>query len=1303
MDQAPPRLGNFTVLRRLGSGGMAEIFLAEKPGAEGTSKRLVIKRILPDHGADPRHYAMFVREARLATRLDHPNVVHVYELVDHATDGLLLTMEYVDGADLAQILRSAKRRDAPLPPYVAALIAREAAKGLHYAHERRDDDGSPLGIVHRDVSPQNLLVSGDGAVKIADLGIATERLYRDTTTGLKGKFHYMAPEQAAGSPVDRRADIYALGVVLYEMLRLRSPYGARDEQALLRAVRNGRFEPPLATITDVPADLLTVVRRALALAPSDRYPTARDFADDLSRALVAQRRVIDETAIAALVPAAQAEAAARSASASSSGSGSGSDTKTVADAPAPQAPREAPRLLAIGATIGRYVIEGRLGRGGMADVYAARDTTLARKVALKVLRATTPLESRDPLLREARLAATFEHPSSVVIYDVGEAEGVGFIAMELVRGKPLSDFVGDRSVPLARRVRWLVGAARVLAAAHDAGLVHRDVKPSNLMIRDDGEVKVLDFGIARAFEVPVSGVPEAPSTSEGAVVGTLRYAAPERFAGGRGDGRADQFSWGATAWELLAGRHAFSGDDTVDTVGRMLLDGVGPLADAAPEVPEEIARVVDRTLARRPEDRFASLHEVADALEPFAEVFTPRPALPSLPMLEAPSAAIPAPAIASGPRRSRARAVAVIAVAGLAALGVFFGIHRANVPLVAPVDHREAPVVAQLACADAEVETETETETKGDGAANLAHALAMGACARLAAELGVDWAVPGAAQRLEVHAKLSPGAATVTLRLADREATATNPSAMAAVSSAVAALVPQLRVAPWPAERTRLWGARDEASGRRILRVWQRSRLRLAPDPSSEIKRLIETDGDSPIPYMLAIMSSAGGQETIDAAPARILERLDRVPRARATAIRGTLLAFPAELDRAEAVRLFRDSYASAPDDHSMSALYATFAVRLGLPEAFAVLDRLHEQAPTYCLTPLGDAVTRAVDRDDARSGRYVAWISELLPEASAQVASVKYLASVGRFDEARAALALARRLGLDGAAADPLTYATARAEIELAALAPEAAREHTSAILADPRFAATQQGGSALLATFLQEGRIAETEAALRQHAERQRDQGNLADAAFFSLPALRLARWLDRPPADPVHIALLQRILVERADVQAQSRLEIRAELALALRGHSPADAAAQAETLRAIEKVAEQEGGGDALFRDRALVLGIALTRVVRGDRAAAALWQRTARAPFLARRSAALDAALALEATGDAKGAEAAYLLAADRANNGEDAGQRVLALARLALLDRREGRLESAATREALLDRLWSGADPDLRAAVKRMR
>jgi serine/threonine protein kinase len=1286
MGETPERLGDFAVLRRIGAGGMAEVFLAEKAGAEGTRKRLVVKRVLPDHGADPRLYAMFVREARIATRLGHPNVVHVYELVEHPTDGLILAMEHVDGVDLGRVLASQKRRGVPIPPYVAAFVAREAAKGLHYAHERRDEDGTPLEIVHRDVSPQNLLLSRDGAVKIADLGIATARLYRDATTGLKGKFRYMAPEQAAGLPVDRRADVYALGVVLYEMLRLCSPYGARSDEALLRAVREGRFDPRLDALTDVPADLLAVVRRALATEVADRYASARDLADDLSRALVAQQRVIDETGVEALVRAVADEAAAAEATPSV-------EAATIAAVPRPARRDEGPtpRPLEVGSTVGRYVIEGRLGRGGMADVYAARDTTLARGVALKVLRGTTRREAREQLLREARLAATFEHPSSVVVYDVGEEGGVGFIAMELVRGQTLATYIGAADVPLGRRLRWLTAAARVLAAAHDAGLVHRDIKPSNLMIRESGEVKILDFGIARAASVRQPGGTEPPSTAEGVLVGTLRYAAPERFASGPVDARADQFSWGVTAWELLAGRHPFSGEDTVDTVGQMLLDGIGPLAAAAPDLPEEVTAAVDRTLRKAPGDRFASLHEVADALEPYAEVLTTRGPLRSIPDLgdaPRPSRAPEPPTPPGRPSRRRGPWIAA-AVLGAALAGL--GLARlARAPSLPPAVSAAAPVeplVDAVGCSDAVL--------RGDGGGDLARAVGLSACARLGAELGVEWAAPAATHRLSVEASRSPGAARVTLRVAGAEATAAGAGLTQAVQAAVAALAPRLRTPAWTPEQVRLWGARDEAAGRRILRVWRRSALGVSPDISSEIKRLLASDGDSPMPHLLAVMNSSGGREELDAAPARIAERLDRLPAARADSLRAILLVFPAERDRKEAIRLFRDAFTAAPDDHSMVSLYAVLGVRLGLPEAHALIERLHAQAPTYALGPLGNAAIRSAYRDDERSARYVAWIEEILPEASARNAPVQFLASVGRFDDARAALDRGRRLGLDGAAADPLYHADARAQIELAALAPAAARAEVSPLLADPRFTSTQRGGSALVASYLQEGRLAEAEAALRQQAERQRDQGNPAEAAFFSLPALRLSRWLGRK-ADPVHGEILRKVFLQRPDVQAHLRLLMGAELNLA-------EGLPESRTgLGELEAMAERDAG-DPLLRDRALVTGVALARRVRGDRAAAALWQRTERAPYVARRAAALDAALALEATGDDAGAEAAYRMAADPTNNMEDAPQRVLALARLALLQRRLGREAEARAGEATLDRLWKAADPGLWAAIKRMR
>ncbi|WP_437602579.1 protein kinase domain-containing protein [Sorangium sp. So ce590] len=297
MAKHPSQLADLEIQRRLGAGGMAEVFLAKKRGAEGTYKLLVVKRILPAHGASRRFRAMFVEEAHLATRLNHPNIVQVYEFSDHGEDGLLLSMEYVEGYDLGKLMRAAQQKESRIPPLVSAFVVSEAAKGLHYAHERRDEGGMPLAIVHRDVSPQNILLSYEGVVKIADFGIASANLFREEPGVLKGKFGYMSPEQARGERVDRRSDIYALGVVLYELLAMRSPYGKLDDEALLQAVKESLFEPPSTHARDVPAELEAIVMRAMAQAPEDRFQTARDLAGAIARVLLAKQELVDNASV----------------------------------------------------------------------------------------------------------------------------------------------------------------------------------------------------------------------------------------------------------------------------------------------------------------------------------------------------------------------------------------------------------------------------------------------------------------------------------------------------------------------------------------------------------------------------------------------------------------------------------------------------------------------------------------------------------------------------------------------------------------------------------------------------------------------------------------------------------------------------------------------------------------------------------------------------------------------------------------------------------------------------------------------
>lgn len=302
----PKRLADFEVIRRLGAGGMAEVFLAKKRGAEGTFKLLVLKRILPAYGSSRRFRTMFAEEAQLATRLNHPNIVQVYDFQDYGEEGQLLSMEYVEGPDLRKLMRAAQSKGQRLPSYLSAYVISEIAKGLHYAHERKDEAGKPIDIVHRDVSPQNMLLSFDGAVKIADFGIASANLFREEPGVLKGKTAYMSPEQARGERVTRRTDIYSLGVVFHELLTGRALHGTAEGPELLDAVRAGRVEPPSTFVRELPAELEEIVMKQLARDPAQRFQTAREVASAISRVLLQRQQLVDshvlESALADLVP-----------------------------------------------------------------------------------------------------------------------------------------------------------------------------------------------------------------------------------------------------------------------------------------------------------------------------------------------------------------------------------------------------------------------------------------------------------------------------------------------------------------------------------------------------------------------------------------------------------------------------------------------------------------------------------------------------------------------------------------------------------------------------------------------------------------------------------------------------------------------------------------------------------------------------------------------------------------------------------------------------------------------------------------
>jgi serine/threonine-protein kinase len=279
------RIGEYQIVARLKSGGMATLFLAQRRGAAGFQRFVAIKVVHPHLASDPAFVRMFVDEALLSARIVHPNVVHVEELGE-AEGTYFLVMEYVHGCSLSLLVRALARRKRMLAVDIATHIAMKVADGLHAAHETRGDRGELLGVVHRDVSPQNVLLSYQGHVKLIDFGIAKAagRSQQTEAGSIKGKFRYMAPEQAWGRAVDRRSDVFALGIVLWELLAARPLFEAENDLLVLEKVRHPRVEPPSVYAPHVPPELDAVVLSALAEDPDARPATAQEFRRRLGEA-----------------------------------------------------------------------------------------------------------------------------------------------------------------------------------------------------------------------------------------------------------------------------------------------------------------------------------------------------------------------------------------------------------------------------------------------------------------------------------------------------------------------------------------------------------------------------------------------------------------------------------------------------------------------------------------------------------------------------------------------------------------------------------------------------------------------------------------------------------------------------------------------------------------------------------------------------------------------------------------------------------------------------------------------------------
>ena len=276
------KFGRYSLIDKIGVGGMAEVFLARHTGVEGFEKEIVIKRIRSHLSESPEFVNMFLGEAKLAAQLNHPCIVQIYDL-GKIKDSFFIAMEYIAGRDMSAVIPKSKLTGIPFPLEYAFKIAGHVCEALYFAHTKADQMGSPLNIVHRDVSPENIRVAWTGTVKILDFGIAkaATQIHETKAGQIKGKVSCMSPEQVLGKTVDRRSDIFSLGIVLYEWISGFKLFSGDNDLAIMNNIIEGKIYPPSYFRDDIPAEAETVLMKALEKNPQNRYQSAADMQLDI--------------------------------------------------------------------------------------------------------------------------------------------------------------------------------------------------------------------------------------------------------------------------------------------------------------------------------------------------------------------------------------------------------------------------------------------------------------------------------------------------------------------------------------------------------------------------------------------------------------------------------------------------------------------------------------------------------------------------------------------------------------------------------------------------------------------------------------------------------------------------------------------------------------------------------------------------------------------------------------------------------------------------------------------------------------
>ena len=583
-------------------GGDTGLYRAVDSAAHG---RPVLLLVLVPERPGPEEAERFRRAALAASALGHPAIAPVEDLGEADNGRLFVALSSVEGETLEDRLAR-----GPLQAAEALALTLQLADALAAA--------LGAGIVHGDLRPSRVLLTSAGPSIVA-FGLG--EIAAPGSGAEEGASFYRAPERLSGEPPGPRSDVWSLGVLLYEMVSGRPPFRGTDESERAAAVATVPPDPLPAPLRGIEGVLLKALRKR----PQERWRDAAEMAAAL-RALPGAASTGSELAPTVVDIPVQP---------------GGSGRRALGGL----APADLPAGLT-GRDVENYRLGERLGSGGMAVVFRAEDLRLGRQVALKFL---APELSRDPVakqrfLREARAASALDHPNLCTIHEVGETEdGQIFLAMPCYEGETLRDRIRRGPLTLEDAVEIAAQVAQGLGKAHRNGIVHRDIKPANLMITTDGVVKVLDFGLAK-----LAGTTGVARKETGG--GTLAYMSPEQTRGDDVDGRADLWSLGVVLYEMLTGQKPFRADREQAVLFAIRTTAPEPLATVRPDVPAALERIVQRLLAKNPDDRFPTAETVVAELRQLLS-----PTLSGVPSV------LPAPP-ASG-RRWGLRAAAVVSAA----------------------------------------------------------------------------------------------------------------------------------------------------------------------------------------------------------------------------------------------------------------------------------------------------------------------------------------------------------------------------------------------------------------------------------------------------------------------------------------------------------------------------------------------------------------------------------------------------------------------------------------------------------------